>query len=227
MTEEQPPARRRFLVPLIAVGIVGLGLIAIGVYGLIAGPHAGRSTPEPTVTVSTAPAPSNTATPGEPQTLPRLPHTTDAVRYARAVAEALFTWETVGGHSRDEYLGVLLADADPTGYESPGLSSDLDSYLPSAQVWRELAGYETSQHLEDVTAEVPDSWAGIVAESGDQLRPGTVAVTIDATRVRDGQWLDQPAHSEHPVSFTIFVACEPSFDRCYTLRLSSLGNPLR
>lgn len=227
MTEEQPAARRRLPLLLICLGIVGLGFLTLGIYGLVTGPHAGRSDPAPTITVSTTPTPSGTASPGEPEALPRLPHTTDPVHYATAVAEALFTWDTLGGHARDEYLGVLLADADPTGYESPGLSSDLRTYLPTAEVWQELADYQTSQHLEHLTAAVPESWAGIVAQSGDQLRDGTVAVTIDATRVRDGIWLEQPAHTEHAVAFTVFVACESAFDRCYLLRLSALGTPLR
>jgi len=37
----------------------------------------------------------------------------------------------------------------------------------------------------------------------------------------------QAAESSYPVSFTIFVACQPSFERCHVLRLSQLDNPLR
>lgn len=227
MTASPSPSRRRLVILLLAVGLVGVVVVAIGLYGLIAGPgtRAPGGTTEPLEPGTVAP--TATGSPGEPEALPRLPHTSDAVRYARAVAEALFTWDTLGGHTRDEHLGVLLADADPTGYEAAGLAADLRGYLPSAEVWQQLREYGTAQHLEDVAAAVPESWAGIVAESGDELLPGTVAVTVDATRVRDGVWLEEPAHSEHPVAFTVFVACEPSFDRCQLLRLSAPDNPLR
>ncbi|WP_345750901.1 hypothetical protein [Microbacterium rhizophilus] len=228
MTAEQPsPRRRRILITLIAAGVVTTTLAAIGVYGLIVGPRTSAPSPTAPPSATSAPSPTGSRTPGEPETLPGLPRTSDPVRYARLVADALFTWDTLAGHSRDEYLGVLLAEADPTGYEASGLAADLRRYLPTAEVWQQLREYGTAQHLADVTAAVPESWPGILADAGDDLLPGTIAVTVDATRVRDGVWLDQPAHSEHPVAFTLFIACEPAFDRCRLLRLSALDNPLR
>lgn len=150
MTASPSPSRRRLVILLLAVGIVGAVVVAIGLYGLIAGP--GGREPDGTAAPSApaTPTPTVTGSPGEPEALPRLPQTSDAVRYARAAAEALFTWDTLGGHTRDEYLGVLLADADPSGYEAAGLAADLRGYLPSAEVWQQLREYGTVQHLEDV-----------------------------------------------------------------------------
>ena len=54
-----------------------------------------------------------------------------------------------------------------------------------------------------------------------------VTVTITGTRHRSGVWNGESAESSHPVAFTVFVACEPSFDRCQVLRLSQVDNPLR
>jgi hypothetical protein len=34
---------------------------------------------------------------------------------------------------------VLLAAADPSGVETPGLIGDLDAYLPSTATWHDLA----------------------------------------------------------------------------------------
>ena len=60
----------------------------------------------------------------------------------------------------------------------------------------------------------------------------------------DGIWNDEPVTSEHPVAFTIFLACPPddpptgsqsetsapdtgAVPSCYLLRLSMLDQPLR
>ena len=60
-----------------------------------------------------------------------------------------------------------------------------------------------------------------------QIAPGTTAVTIEGTRHRSGVWNGQPVTSEHPVSFTVFVVCPPTYPTCHVLRLSQLDNPLR
>lgn len=75
---------------------------------------------------------------------------------------------------------------------------------------------------------MPDAWADAVAQDrSGTIVDGMIAVTIDATRYRTGTVSGQEATSEHPVSFTVFLACEPTFDDCHTLRLSELDNPLR
>ena len=62
---------------------------------------------------------------------------------------------------------------------------------------------------------------------GVSLAAGTTAVTIEGTRQRAGVWNGQPVASEHPVAFTVFVVCAPTYSTCHLLRLSQLDNPLR
>jgi hypothetical protein len=122
----------------------------------------------------------------------------------------------------------VLSDADPTGTETPGLASDIAGYFPASDAWRQLTGHATTQHLTIETAVVPDAWADAVAQDrSGTIVDGMIAVTIDATRYRTGTVSGQEATSEHPVSFTVFLACEPAFDDCHTLRLSELDNPPR
>ena len=122
---------------------------------------------------------------------------------------------------------MLIADADPTGTEAPGLISDLDDYFPSASTWRDLAEYRTSQQIQIEQVFVPDLWTEAVVASGGQIVEGTHALTVEGIRHREGVWYDEPVTSAHPVAFTIFISCEPVFDRCHLLRLSELDNPLR
>jgi hypothetical protein len=86
---------------------------------------------------------------------------------------------------------------------------------------------QVTQTLVVEDAYIPASWASAVEQAHGQLRPGTTAVTIIGTRHRSGLWDSKTAESASPVSFTVFVACPPAFDRCHLLRLSQLDNPLR
>ena len=166
---------------------------------------------------------------GQPEdtALPALPRTNNPEAYVRAVAEALFNWDTFTLLTPAEHRGVLIEDADPTGTETPGLISDLDGYFPSPSTWRDLAEYRTRQSITIDRVFVPAQWEEAVAASGGQITDGTVAYTVEGTRHRDGIWYDDPVTNEHAVAFTVFVSCEPVFDRCHLLRLSELDNPLR
>ena len=88
-----------------------------------------------------------------------LPETNDAVPYAREVANALFTWDTMSGLTPRDYANVLIADADPSGIETGGLITDVATYLPADDVWAQLRQYETRQWLEVYGIQVPGSWA--------------------------------------------------------------------
>ena len=215
---------RALLIAGISGTVILLVLVGLGVYGLIDRPHENTPAPAPTTSEQrpTAPAPSG------PPDLTALPRTNDPIRYARAVAEALFTWDTASGLGPADYGQVVLSDADPTGTETPGLASDIAGYYPASDAWRQLTGHATTQHLTIETAVVPDAWADAVAQDrSGTIVDGMIAVTIDATRYRTGTVSGQEATSEHPVSFTVFLACEPAFESCHTLRLSELDNPLR
>lgn len=219
--------RRRLIITLTATGLVIAVLAGIGIYGLITGP---RDTDDPgeRAPASTAPVdPTDSdGRPGEVE-LPALPRTNNPEAYVRAVAEALFDWDTFTLLTPSDHRGVLIEDADPSGTETPGLIADLDGYFPSASTWRDLAEYRTRQHIEIDRVFVPEQWEEAVAASNGQITDGTAAYTVEGTRHRDGVWYDDPVQSEHAVAFTVFVSCEPVFDRCHLLRLSELDNPLR
>lgn len=219
--------RRRLVLVLIA-GILLLAAVAVGIYGLLAGPgNPAPAAPGPSLTVPPGPAPTITATPSD-DGLPGVPATANAERFAREVATALFAWDTGSGYGPLDYTAILLDVGDPTGTERNGLASDIATYLPNAEAWAGLRRYATRQELSIESVTVPAAWADALAQARPgQLLPGTIAYTIDGTRHRDGVWNGQPVASEHAVSFTVFVVCAPSFDTCHLLRLSQLDNPLR
>ena len=227
-----PRARRRF-VALIAAGIVLFVLAGVGVYGLLAGPPTSDRSPDrgggtPSAPVVIAPGePTPTGTPSLPA-LPEVEASDDPETFARNVATALFAWDTASGLWPLDYSPTILAVGDPSGDEQAGLASDIATYLPTRDAWIELRQYATRQHLTIDTAYVPDAWADAVAQAhSGQLAAGTTAVTIEGTRQRAGVWNGQPVASEHPVAFTVFVVCAPTYPTCHLLRLSQLDNPLR
>lgn len=152
--------------------------------------------------------------------------TSDPETFARQVAEAIFAWDTSTLVSRTDHIEQLVEVADPTGESTPGLVSDLDNYLPTQDAWVELTKYETDQWLTVDSVSTPTKWAEAEAQAGDELLPGTTALTIHGTRHRSGIWEGEPVSSEHDVAFTIFLVCAPSYPECHLLRLSMLDKPL-
>lgn len=216
---------RQVLLLLAAVAL--LATVVIGVYGLVRGPGGETSpslksgAPDPAAVVTQSAAPVGDIRERS------LPHTTDPVAYARAVATWLFDWDTSSGYLPADYTADVLADADPSGEETPGLLDDVATYLPTTDQWLALGAMDVVQTIDITNASVPASWPAALAQAHGELRPGTTAVTITGTRHRSGVWNGQPAASSYPVSFTVFVACAPAFDRCHVLRLSQLDNPLK
>ena len=214
---------------LIAAGIVLLLLASVGVYGLLTGPRTSTSTdpgpePGPTTTAPPTVAPSTPRTPR----VPAVPRSVDPETFARDVASTLFAWDTASGLWPLDYTSAILTVGDPSGDEQAGLASDVAAYLPTRDAWIELRQYATRQRLTIDTAYVPNAWADAVAQAQPgQLAAGTTAVTIEGTRQRAGVWNGQPVTSEHPVAFTVFVVCAPTYPTCHLLRLSQLDNPLR
>jgi hypothetical protein len=199
---------------------------AIGIYGLVLGP-GGTTAESPDSKPGRIEVVADPAEPAVTLQDRSLPHTNDPICYARAVATSLFDWDTRIGFLPTDYTAAVLADADPSGEETPGLIDDVATYLPTVEQWLDLGAMEVVQSIEIDDAYVPDSWAAAFEQAHGQLRPGTTAVTITGTRHRRGFWNGEVAESSHPVSFTVFVACQPSFERCHVLRLSQLDNPLR
>ncbi|MCT1460366.1 hypothetical protein M3G03_12585 [Aestuariimicrobium sp. p3-SID1156] len=211
------PQNRRRLVALIAAGIVLLLLASVGVYGLLAGPRTSTDPDSEPGPVATAPPSVAPSTPRPPR-VPAVPRSADPETFAQGVASTLFAWDTASGLWPLDYTSAILTVGDPTGDEQAGLASDVAAYLPTRDAWIELRQYATRQHLTIDTAYVPNAWADAV---------GTTAVTIEGTRHRAGVWNGQPVTSEHPVAFTVFVVCAPTYPTCHLLRLSQLDNPLR
>lgn len=160
--------------------------------------------------------------------MPTVPRSADPETFAQGVASTLFAWDTASGLWPLDYTSTILAVGDPSGDEQAGLASDVAAYLPTRDAWIELRQYATRQHLTINTTYVPDAWSEAVAQAQPgQLAAGTTAVTIEGTRHRAGVWNGQPVTSEHPVAFTMFVVCAPTYPTCHLLRLSQLDNPLR
>ncbi len=228
-----PSSGRRFVL-IVGVGIVLVVLVGVGAYGLLTGPPAA---PSPSSEADTftgtssrpaappSPVTTTTAPPGD--ILPALPHTDDPAVYARAVAETLLAWDTMSRLTPDSHAQQVLDDADPAGRETPALAGDVANYLPTLEVWQQLRQHATAQSVTISDAYIPEIWDDIAGSTGaEHLRPGTIAVTIEATRHRTGMWFDEPATADHPTVFTVFLACQPAFDRCHTLRLSRPDEPL-
>lgn len=221
----EPRTRRRLITALTAVLIVVL-LAGVGVYGLLLGPPGHDSDDSEIL------GPVGTAPPDPvPTTTPRLPvvrASDDPETFAGNVATVLFEWDTASGFMPLDYTSVVLDVGDPSGAEQAGLASDIAAYLPSREAWTDLRQYATSQHLTIDHTFVPDAWETAVEQAQPgQLAEGTVAVTIEGTRHREGLWNDEQVTFEHAVAFTVFVVCGATYETCHLLRLSQLDNPLR
>lgn len=216
--------RRQIL--LILVGVLAVTTMAVGIYGLVRQPGDVRPTSSEPTQVVVEPV---DVTPPETVSVEdrSLPRTSDPIAYARTVATSLFDWDTSSGLLPTDYTAAVLADADPSGEETPGLLTDVATYIPGIEQWLDLATMNVTQSLTIEEAVIPDSWAAALDQARGQLRPGTTAVTIIGTRHRAGVWDGEPAEMSYDVAFTVFVACPPAFDRCHVLRLSQLDNPLR
>lgn len=221
-----PELTRRQIALVLGAALAVLTL-AIGIYGLITGPATKPSnnpTGNPAIRVEQPPSADDVAI--DPSQVP-IPATTDPVTFARSIAAAIFEWDTTSGYLPTDYQAPVLAEADPSGEETPGLIDDISTYMPTVDQWLDLATMNVVQTLVIDSAQVPASWANVVAQGHGELRPGTSAVTITGTRTREGIWNGEASIKSSPVSFTVFVACPPAFDRCHLLRLSQLNNPLR
>ncbi|WP_245737709.1 hypothetical protein [Jiangella alba] len=207
----------------VAAAVVTVLIVGVAVFGLVRGP--GGDATESSSPGATSPSSTTPVQPSRPE---ELPETADAEVFARQVAQAVFTWDTVSGAAPADYAQVLVDAGDPTGTETAGLASDVRSYLPTPDAWVDLAWYETRQWLAIDTLAVPDTWADALEQAAPgQLLPGTTAYTVTGTRHRAGTWDGEPVTSEQEVAFTIFLTCRPSFEHCRLLRLSELNNPLR
>ncbi|NYI38184.1 hypothetical protein [Aeromicrobium tamlense] len=177
--------------------------------------------------VASLPAMSATATDAQiGSTTVSVPRTADPRQFVRDVAVAIFAWDTRTASWPEELIEPFLKIADPTGESSPGLVSDLASYLPTQAAWVDLRRYKTRQRLDVAAVITPKLWATAIEQADGELAPGTAAFTVEGTRHRSGMWEGRRVASEHDVAFTVFVVCAPTYPTCHLLRLSRLDDPL-
>lgn len=151
--------------------------------------------------------------------------TSDPITFARRITSMLFDWDSTTD-TPAAITSELLARADPTGQETPGLLADVPAYLPDGVWWQRLGEYRTRQDLEITSAFVPTAWTDAVATGQvTDLLPGTTAVTVEGIRHRSGEVASHPEVARSPVAFTMFVVCPPD-DECRLLRLSAPGKAL-
>lgn len=214
--------RRHLILAGLALGTV---LVALVTYSLQ--PRRSPATPSTTGVAPATPRAMTSESSAYPVSeLAPLRPTGDPETFARLVADAVFEWNTATLVGRADHVDRLVAVSDPTGESSPGLVSDLDNYLPTEEAWAELAQYETAQWLSIESVVTPTLWDEAEAQAGNELLPGTTALTIEGTLHRSGLWENQPVTSAHGVAFTVFVVCAPSYAHCRLLRLSMIDEPL-
>lgn len=219
--------RRRLLIAVIAAVLALLVAVVVGVYGLLRGP---------TTTGAGAPSSPSASAPVSPTRGRRavgpvpILGVSDPAGFARAVANALFTWDTATGFGPSEYTQVLADAADPA--EADALAADVAAYLPTTQAWAQLRQYATRQWLTIDSIGIPGAWATAIMQAAPgQLPAGAVAYTVTGTRHRAGIWGTQPVQTTGPVAFTVFMVCRPVAPEfratlCRLLRLSQLDHPL-
>ena len=216
---------RRLMILLIVGAAVLAVLIGVGLYGLLLGPRSG---PSPSGIAVDPPGASTSTPPPTSSTPPSVRESDDPETFARALATALFTWDTATDFGPTDYAQVIVDVGDPSGNETAGLASDVRRYIPTADAWAQLRTMQTRQWLDINEVFVPDEWATALEQASEgQILPGTIAYTITGTRQRGGINGTEPVTSSHDVAFTVFITCEPTFDTCRALRFSELDNPLR
>lgn len=217
--------RWRFVVVLLAAGAV----IFVVVLHLLAGDPRPVGSSGPAMQAGPRPAATASTTVGSaPSRISNAPgaRTSDPVAFARRAASILFDWDTTTD-TLGSVTTEVLAVADPTGEQTPGLLADLTAYLPDPAWWERLREYETRQRVGLDRVEVPAAWTRAVATGQvADLLPGTYAVNVVGTLHRSGVVAERPESFAHPVELTMFVACEPAFDECRLLRLGVPGTVL-
>ncbi|GAA1817696.1 hypothetical protein [Agromyces neolithicus] len=211
--------RRRLIIAMAVSGSALLVLATIGVFGLLRGPANGSELGRPTHAASESSLVPERALRPQPVLT-----TLDPERFARSVADALFTWDTRHSGGPSEWAQVLVdvADAD----EAAAVASDVRSFLPAPEMWQQLSVYGTRQWLEVESVTVPDAWTTVLAQATPgQLPRGASAFTVDGTRRREGTWGTDVLSTTRHVSFTVFLACAGQ-EPCTLLRLSQLDQPL-
>jgi hypothetical protein len=211
------PGRGVLVRRIVVAAVVVAGIIAFPV-GRPGSERATTSEPASTgASESSRPSASAPATP-PPSSVADTASKAEA--FTRDIADIVLTWDTVSGPDLTTVRGELLALADPTGEETPGLLADLDVYLPTTASWRYLESLGARQRVDLGQVAVPTGWTSSVAGEPDLAE--TYAVNVEGTREREATAAGLTDRTSRPVRFTVFVRC-PDDGPCALLRLGRLG----
>ena len=108
-----------------------------------------------------------------------------------------------GAYWRGDSSRPMLQRIYGTAFET---QEELEQYLERVEEARKRDHKRLGRELE-LFAIIPEIGAGLPV----WLPKGATAVTIEGTRHRAGVWNGQPVTSEHPVAFTVFVVCAPTY----------------
>lgn len=204
--------RRVLVAAVVVAGIIAFALIRSS------GDRATTSNPGSTLAAGSSPPSASAAATPPPSPTGNPAFRAEAL--ARDVARIALTWDTVNGPDLTTVRGELLALADPTGKETPGLLADLDTYLPTSNSWRYLESLGARQQIDLEQVTVPAEWTSRAAGRPDLAE--TYAVNIEGTRQREATAAGLTDRTSRPVRFTVFVRC-PDDGPCALVRLGRLG----
>lgn len=167
-------------------------------------PHAaaGAPTHSPTPPAATSPPPAASAGLVPP------PSTRDPIVFARAAAQALWSYDT---RTRSRAASLTAAHRWMTREKRYADAGSVDALLPSPVLWREMAA--DSQYATAAVAEghFPASFTEALQEDPGAITTAYVyAVTV--TGKQSIGWKDAPHGGAEPRSVTLAVQCRPDRD---------------
>ena len=156
---------RRLMILLIVGAAVLAVLVGVGLYGLLLAP---RSDPSPGNTAGDPPGASTSTPSPTSSTPPVVRESDDPETFARALAIALFTWDTATEFGPTDYAQVIVDVGDPSGNETAGLASDVRTSLPTADAWAQLRKLNPKPGAAFLDAFVPTVTPDIQLERDDE-----------------------------------------------------------
>ena len=216
-TSPQPfkPGGQSLMVRRVLVGLVALVTVAL-VAGLIArytggghrspAAHSATSTATPEPTPSSEPSAGPSTTPSAPTTNPVAapPHTSDPITYAKAFAQALWTYDTRTTSQPQQLAGLRAWLTSESTYADPAA---IASQVPDPTLWDEMRGNGQFATGKVDDAHLPTAFTQAVAADPTQLTVAYIyAVTV--TGSQSITWNDGGRGDEQQ-AITLAVQCRP------------------
>lgn len=196
--------------PRIRRAVLGTGvlLVLLGVAAVVAlvarDDRPDRPAAQPPTHAPVTPTPRR-ATPPPPATRLRPPSTRDPISFAKAAAEALWSYDTRTG-SRDEWLAALRSWV--TGEKRYADVPSVEGLVPSPVLWREMAEEEQCATATVAEGHFPASFTqALQADPGALADAYVYAVTV--TGEQSIGWKGVPQGGAEPRSVTLAVQCRP------------------